>query len=354
MYIIMACLAAFLCLTWLMRKNYNPLFYFLLYSIVLGFLMVWYSENLFIFNYENRLLFWVALVLIAANGYIWERLPTNKLQFGILTILVFLAIGGQLRTLQTFEKRQANTIRLLNAANALPIEKMTLSACLQQTEKYINPTYLAFETALISALHHMPLKSIHFFSNDDQNLENKISDQYQNLRYFSFSEKFYTVLTEPLLPRKLMVDLICNTDSAAWWKEQSYYSSTEYPMLIFSGLHPQKKEVLSGQTATFTGKGVQYALNLFLSTIERNDSIEISVWRKGSDNGFLVVSDHKNPSKIWFTQQTVSEPNEKGWQKLSSTFIVTERTPLKTYVWNANYKNEVIFFDDFRVRIWRE
>ncbi|MDR0437732.1 MAG: hypothetical protein LBH22_05460 [Bacteroidales bacterium] len=319
-YIIIAYLALFLCVFWMVRKNYKELTVFLFFSVLLV-LMAWHNKHLFIFDYEQRFLFLLAFVLIAMNGFIWERFPLNKLRFGILIILVFLAIGGQLRMLPKFEKRQEHTLRLLNASAAIPAEKIALSEDLQVTEKYINSKYLAFETPIITALHNLPQKSIFFIPKDVNYFDDQVFNNVPNQRYFRFSDQSYTILEEPLIPRKLIVDTIFDIDSV-------YY----------------------------VGKKTQWSVNYYLGhMLELGDSVEVSVWRKGSDRGLLVISDRENPNDIFYIQQTVSEPDENGWQNLLFAFTLNQnKHPLKTYGWNQNYKNEDMFFKEFRVRIWRE
>jgi hypothetical protein len=256
-----------------------------------------------------------------------------------------------------FEKRQSDTIRLLTASNSLSADKIAISNRFQRTEKYFNVKYFSFETPIISALRNMPLKSIFFYPETLQTEnfhEYQIPITLQNTRYFSFSDTEYTVLNEPLIPRKLIMDIICDTDSTVVQNNITRYTPTAHWYFPFYNLYPQRREVLSGKTATYTGNGIQYAIYFSLARLKQSDSVEVSVWRKGSESGFLVVSDYNNPAKIWYPQQTTSEPNEKGWQKLSTTFIITEKTPLKTFVWNSNYEKELIYFDDFHVRVWRE
>ncbi|MDR1951104.1 MAG: hypothetical protein LBP96_02605, partial [Bacteroidales bacterium] len=139
-YVIVGCFVGFLCLMWAVRKDYYRLLSFLLLILVLlGFLIFlllkkFQKEDIFIFDYEFLFLPLVALVLMAMNEFVWERFPINKRQFGILAILVFLAIGGQLRNLSMFEKRQSDTIRLLTASNSLSAEKIAISNRFQRTE----------------------------------------------------------------------------------------------------------------------------------------------------------------------------------------------------------------------------
>ncbi|MCL2682842.1 MAG: hypothetical protein FWE63_05075 [Bacteroidales bacterium] len=319
-YIIIACLAIFLCVFWIVRKNYKPLTVFLFFSMLL-LLLTWHNKHVFIFDYEQRFLFVLAFVLIAMNGFIWEQFPLNKLRFGILIVLVFLAIGGQLRLLPKFEKRQEHTLRLLDASTAISAEKIAFSENLQVMEKYINSNYFAFETPIITALYNLPQKSIFFIPKGVNNFDNHGFDRIPNPHYFRFSDQSYTFLEEPLIPRKLIVDTIFDVDSL-------YY----------------------------VGKKTQWGVNYHLGhMLQLGDSVEVSVWRKGSDYGHLVISDRKNPNDIFYIQQTVSEPNEDGWQKLLFAFTLNQnKYPLKAYGWNQNYKNENIFFKEFRVRIWRE
>jgi hypothetical protein len=356
-HVVIGCLAVFLCLMWVVKKKYRFLTVFLSCSVLFLLWMVLRKEPSFIFDHEYRFMVLVALVLILLNGFVWERFAMNKRMFGILTTLVCLAIGGQLRNLELFEKRQSNTIRLLIASDSVSAEKIALSDRLQQTEKYINTAHFAFETPLISALHNLEPKSIFFYPNAFEyknNLGYQIPNYRKNTGYFSFSDTEYTVLSEPIIPRKLIFDVVCDTDSVKYAGKNSYYESSEDPKFRFHNVPIQVREVFSGKRSAYTGKNSQYAMTINLDFLQKADSVEISVWRKGSENGRLVVSDRQNPSAIWFSQQTTSEPDERGWQKLSSAFIVTHKTPLRSLVWNSNFKNETIFFDEFRIMVWRE
>ncbi len=157
------------------------------------------------------------------------------------------------------------------------------------------------------------------------------------------------------MPRKLIADILYDFENVQHGT-YNYRKIPNLPRIVFNNVYTQSQQVFSGNYSVFLGKENQYGVDLYLKKIlQRGDSVEISVWRKGSDDGHLIISDDKNPNVIWNREQTISEPDARGWQKLSFVFIHNQnKEPLKTYVMNTNYKKETIFFDDFRLQIWRE
>jgi len=107
-------------------------------------------------------------------------------------------------------------------------------------------------------------------------------------------------------------------------------------------------------TIAITGDSVQFAFN-FVLKFHRGDSISVSVWRKGSNFGRLLITDNiLRHTRLWLPEQDISEPDSAGWQKLSTSTIIDKTDWHKVYVWNEKYKNEEISFENIRVEIWRE
>ncbi|MDR2906712.1 MAG: hypothetical protein LBU91_01815 [Bacteroidales bacterium] len=322
-YVIIGCMVVFLCLVWLVKKDYRALGVFGGLAVVLFLITFRCANILFTFDFEQIYLPLAALVLMAMNGYVWEPAPLNKWRLGIIGILLCLSIGGQLRMLPTFEKRFADVQRLQEAAFAFPSEKIALAEHFQATYKYMDARFLPFETAVISGLYNLPPKSIWLYPTDSAApTEDKLTSLVSShTDYFPFSETQYTVLNEPIIPRKLIFDTVFAPDTAAVTTVEN-----------------------------------RYALGFGFGRLEQGDSIHVEAWRKGSDYGHLVLSDGHNPNIFWMCEQTTGKPNSFGWQKLSYTFVVNQsKEPLKTYVCNLGEEGrETIFFGHLWVRIWRE
>jgi hypothetical protein len=194
-------------------------------------------------------------------------------------------------------------------------DKFALSEHLQQLERYIDPTFLAFETPLIAKFQGLPVQSVFFIPIDSTK---NIPSITTNSPYFNFATSHY-IISDTAFIKRILRDTIRDTTGIV-----------------------------------FTGDSIQYASSVSL-WLHRGDSIHISVLRKGSNNGHLIMSDHLPiNTKFWTNEQYISEPDSAGWQRLSIVHIVSETDRYKAYVWNRNYKNEQIYFKDFRIEIWRE
>ncbi|MCL2413184.1 MAG: hypothetical protein FWC98_03495, partial [Bacteroidales bacterium] len=196
-------------------------------------------------------------------------------------------------------------------------DRFALPEHLQQLERYIDPTFLAFETALISNLRGLPIQSIFFIPEDRAKNIPTIPNRAFNASYFYFSDANYIVQKEPFISRTL------------------YESFT------------------SGMVAV-TGNGVQFALTRW-PELHRGDSVSLSVSRKGSDFGHLIISDNlRVNTRLWLTERDISEADTAGWQKLTTTFLIEKTDIHRIYVMNRNYRNEQIYFKNFHIEIWRE
>jgi len=269
-------------------------------------------------NFE--LLFFSIIMLIIGFFmiYLWDELKKPGYRFWIVCALVIFAVFGQLRTLPEFQTRQNYVVRLLERAPKTA-DKLALPEHLQELSRYIDPTFLAFETPLIAGLRRLPMQSIFFIPEceRDARFVPRISNHTFNENYFQFSSLDYTILNTPIIPRSL------------------------------DSLFVSDRIVALGDDQRF-GLTVRHKL-------QRGDSLSLSVWRKGSDFGHLVVSDDRNQNlTFWLEEQLVSEPNSANWQKLSTSFVAPQTQSFRFFVYNRNYKKERMYFKNFRIEIWRE
>ncbi|MCL2028183.1 MAG: hypothetical protein FWG79_06820 [Bacteroidales bacterium] len=294
-------MAAYLGLWWMVQKQFKELILLIVWtSLIFLAIFIHGRSGLLDVNFE---LLWFPFVAGIVGFFVitfGANFQPKTIPFWIVASLVFLSIFGQLRTFQTFEKRQNYVVKLLQHTPKTG-SNFVLPEHIHHLEKYIDPTFLAFETPLISSLRGFPEQSV-FFIPEKETIQ--------------YPERSYTVIDTLLIKRTLYQDI---TD-----------------------------------TSIVTGDGVQYALTRVLR-LQRGDSLYLSVLRKGSSFGDLVLSDDlPGNTKLWMQQQTVLEPDADGWQRLILTFIVPETERYRIYVRNENYKKERIYFDDFRIEIWRE
>jgi hypothetical protein len=314
-FVISFIMAAYLGLAWIYKKQFKQLILLIVWTVLMLSLIFIFGRN-GLLSVGFELLFFpliAGLVGFFAIDFRIENEPSST-RFWMVWTLVILAVFGQIRTYQDFEKRHNFVVKLLQHTPKTG-DKFALYEKTQQLERYIDPTYLAFETPLIAKLHGLPKQTVYFVPTDTTKNIPKITTAHSP--YFQFSDQNY---------------IICDT---------SFIKRTLY-------------KIMSDTVDIFSGDTVQYAAtkSLFL---QRGDSISLSVLRKGSDNGLLLLTDHlPQHIKFWMREQFVSEPDTEGWQKLFSTMIISETERYKTYLWNKNHKKEQIYFKDFRVEIWRE
>jgi|GEM_PF-1802401 len=316
-FVIPFAMTAYLVLFWIYQSQKKPL-------ILLGVWAVLTMMLIFIFGRTGlvdvsfELLFFPLIagfigffVLFFGNEF---KQTVTKLT--ILCALVVFAVFGQLRTFSEFETRQNFVVRLLEHAPKTA-DRFALPEHLQQLERYIDPTFLAFETALISSLRGRPVQSVFFIPEDTTKAIPSIPNRTFSSSYFHFFNTDYILYAEPFIRRTL---------------HESFVSDT----------------------ITVTGNGVQFALTV-ASELHRGDSVSLSVLRKGSDFGHLIISDNlRINTRLWLPEQHVSEADTAGWQRLTTQIIIEKTDAHRLYVMNRNYRNERIYFKNFRVEVWRE
>ena len=317
-FIIAFLMAACLVLFWIHQKQKKTLKEFGAWvALALAFISIYGQSGFVDVNFE---LLFFPLIAILVGGvviYLGDEFKTSASRFFIVCTLVIFAVFGQLRTLPEFQTRQDFVVRLLDHAPKTA-DKIALSEHLQELERYIDPTFLAFETPLIAGLHGRPIQSIFFIPERHQETIPNLSNRTFNANYFQFLSLNYLILDESIIPRSL--DSLFVFDDAI--------------------------DVL--------GDGKQFGWTVRY-TLLRDDSLSLSVWRKGSDFGHLVLSDnHDRNHQLWKVEQFVSEPNADGWQKLTLNFVAESREVYRMYIMNRNYRNERIYFKNFRVEVWRE
>jgi len=316
-FVIPFAMATYLVLFWIYRKQKKPLTLLSIWAILTMVLVFIFGRNgLVSVNFE-LLFFPLVAGLIGFFVLFFENeLKQSASRFCILCALVVFAVFGQLRTLGDFQKRQNYVVRLLQHAPQTA-DKFALPEHLQQLERYIDPTFLAFETVLISSLHGRPVQSIFFIPEDGAKTIPSIPNRTFNPSYFCFSDANYILQKEPFIRRTL------------------------YESFIFD-------------TIVATGNGVEFALTVG-PELHRGDSVSLSVWRKGSDFGNLVISDNlRINTRLWLPEQHVSEADTAGWKKLTTSLLIEKTDWHRIYVMNRNYRNEQIYFKNFRVEVWRE
>jgi len=316
-FVISFLMAAFLVLFWFHQKQKKTLKEFGAWiALALAFISIYGQSGFVDVNFE---LLFFPLIAILVGGFVvffGDKLQQPGKRFWILCALVIFAVFGQLRTLPEFQARQNYVVRLLDHAPKTA-DKFALPEHLQELSRYIDPTFLAFETPLIASLRGRPVQSIFFIPERNPETIPNLFNHTFNENYFQFSNLNYTVLNESIIPRSL--------DS----------------LFIFDEI-------------TALGEDRQFGLTL-QHRLQRNDSLSLSVWRKGSDFGHLVISDNDvRNHRLWMSEQYISEPNADGWQKLSIDFVIETRDRYRIYFMNANYRQERIYFKNFRVEIWRE
>ncbi|MCL2414425.1 MAG: hypothetical protein FWC94_04145 [Bacteroidales bacterium] len=318
-FVIPFAMATYLVLFWTYRKLKKPLILLGTWTVLAMILIFIFGQNgLVDVNFELLFFPLVAGLIGFFVLFFGDQLKQSGFRFWILCSLVIFAVFGQLRTLRDFEKRHDFVVQLLKHAPQAA-DKFALPEHLQQLERYIDPTFLAFETPLIAKLHGLPSQSVFFIPEDNTKTIPSIPDRAFNSSYFHFSSPNYIIQKEPFIRRTLY-------------------------------------ESFAVDTITATGNGVQFALTISpRPELHRGDSVSLSVLRKGSDFGHLVISDNlRINTRLWLSEQHVSEPDSAGWQKLTTNFLIEKTDIHRVYVMNRNYRNEQIYFKNFRVEIWRE
>jgi len=310
-------MAAYLALFWIYKKQFKHLILLGIWTVVMLTLIFIFGRNGLV-DVLFELLFFPLIAGIVGFFVLFFRdeIQRPAIHFWILLALFVFAIFGQLRTFQEFKHRQNSVVKLLNHTPKTA-DKHALLEQTQQLKKYIDPTYLAFETPLIASLFRLPVQSVFFIPADTTRVIPNISEKALNPAYFHFRSSNYTVSDTPFIKRTLFKSIVYDT------------------------------------VVTIGGKN-QFALNAILK-LHRGDSVYLSVWRKGSDFGRLLITDDLRIStRLWMPEHDISEPNAAGWQRLSTRLIIDKTDLHKAYVWNENYKNERIYFKNFRIEIWRE
>jgi len=307
-------MVAYLVLFWIYKKKTKLLILFSVWSaLMLALIFVFGRNGLVNTNFE--LLFFPLIAGFVGFFVLFfeTEFQQSASRFWVLLALVILAVFGLSRTFQAFEKRQNYVVKLLqhtpNQAcefnNVEAINKFALPEHLQQLEKYIDPTYLAFETLLISEFRGLPVQSVFFIPKN------------AHISHLPFSFSDYTISDTAFIKRTLFDSVVHDT-------------------------------------LVITGDSAQFAFTFGLK-LHRGDSLSFSVWRKGSNFGRLLITDNlRGHTRLWMPEQDISEPDSAGWQKLSTNTIIDKTDWHKVYVWNQNYKNEQIIFKNIRIEIWRE
>ncbi len=352
-------LVGYMALYWIARKEFKTLILFGIWAIVIVGYMTFFGRKILL-DIDWELFYFPLIAGITGFFFFTFRnvSQSGKGQFVIFLALVIFAVFGQLRTFSEFEKRNAAVVKLLRHAPETA-EKYALPEDFQQLEKYIDPTYLAFETPLIASLSGLPNKSIYFIPTPSETKKSSeipviptLSENVNHTSFFDFPNSEYIVSDTPFVKRTLYQPLYCDFDAVEYRGDLPLYVTSSKE--TFLNVPLQTEETLHKSTAVFTGHGCQYAMILRLP-LERGDSLALSVWRKGADVGHLIISDNRDANALfWVPEQRISEPNEKGWKKLSTNLILPEKGKYRFYVWNEKYMTEVIYFDEFRIDVWRE
>lgn len=317
-FVVSFLMAAYLILFWIYRKQIKPLILFGIWAIsTMALIFIFGRNNLLDVNFELLFFPLIAGFVGFFMLFLAKEFEQSITRFWILCVLVAFAIFGQLRTVRDFEKRQTDVVRLLQH---LPktADKIALPERIQQLERYIDPTYLAFETPIIASLHGLPVQSAFFIPNDMTKIVPSIPERNTlNPSYFHFFSPNYIIHRNPIFR-----------------------------------LSPITKIVRD--TVVVTGGDVQFALTEF-PRLQRGDLVLISAYRKGSNYGSLVISDNlRVNTRLWQWEQYTSEPDSAGWQKLSTEIFIEKTDVHRIYVMNRNFRNEQIYFKNFRIEIWRE
>jgi hypothetical protein len=329
-FIIPFMMMTYLILLWIHRKQFGKLAYSMFW-IVAMLVMIFFrgaDGGLLSMDFERAFFPLIASIVgffvINLENETKSTSLNSQVRFWIISALVILAVFGQLRSFTDFQKRQNYVVKLLSHAPQFT-DKFMLSEHLQQLERYIDPTYLAFETPLIAKFHGLPIQSVFFTPTDTTKTIPEITTHKFNTSFFPFTNSQYFVYNEPFIKKTL----VGNEKLLEWFR------------LIY------KREVVTGDEEVF-------ALTTILG-LRRGDSVQLSVMRKGSDFGHLVISDNLPiNTRLWRVQDSVSEADIEGWQKLSMSYIVEKTDRHKVYVMNRNAENDRIEFKNLSIEIWRE
>jgi len=316
-FIISFLMAAYLGLFWMHKKQKRTIKEFVAWTVLaLAFISIYGQSGFLDVSFELLFFPFIAMLVGVFVIYLGDEFKQSGARFWMLCALVIFSVFGQLRMLPEFQTRHNFVVRLLEHTPKTA-DKFALPEHLQHLERYIDPTFLAFETPLIAGLHDLPMQSIFFIPERHPETIPNLSNRTFNTDYFQFSSLNYTVLHEPIIPRSL--------DTLFW-----------------------------SDTVTILGDGRAFGLTVRYR-LQRDDSLSLSVLRKGSDSGHLVVSDDIPANhRIWTSEQHISEPNADGWQKLTLIFVADRAERHRFYIMNRNYTDERIYFKNFRVEVWRE
>ena len=323
-FVISFVMMAYLVLLWIYKRQFKPLILMSFWSVLMiALIFIFGRKGLVDVNFELLFFPLIAGYIGFFISFLGHEFTRSATRFWILCILVIFAVFGQLRAFPDFEKRKNYVVRLLQHAPKTT-DKLALPEHLQQLERYIDPTYLAFETALISSLRRLPMQSIFFIPADTTTSIPTIPTGKLNSSYFHFFNPTYIVRNTRIINRTLH--------------------------------KPPRDSAIKAlrDTLVVICDSSQFALTVGLY-LRRGDSVSLSVLRKGSDFGHLVISDNLPiNTRLWLSEQYISEADYAGWQTLSTNLIIEKTDWHKTYLMNKNHKNERIYFKNFHIEIWRE
>lgn len=117
-------------------------------------------------------------------------------------------------------------------------------------------------------------------------------------------------------------------------------------LLFYDGIQ-SSEEVFEGKYAAKASLPFSNALVHELK-VNPGNFIKASIWKKGGENAFLLISD--NNASIFLTNTTVDTTLKNGWQKLSLNFMVPpnfSKSSLKLMGYNVD--TTVAFYDNLTI-----
>ncbi|GHV72666.1 hypothetical protein FACS1894201_03260 [Bacteroidia bacterium] len=357
-YIFMLLLGSYIAL-FLFEKKHSVNFLF----GILFYVLIVIRQSGFSIDFENLLLplvFW-GVWLFSETVLIYPKHVQTK--FWIVSVVLLIGAFGALRFQTTYQQRYNYMKTFLQAAENTGHSKISMFHELQRVNKYINPRYVAVEMTLVSTLLQHPPTTVYFYDTlrHPEQTTGLIVDEVHtyktlNTNYFPFKDSTYTEIFTPLLEHIVIVDVSCGAEHYASDQGIPYLPDENHTKVKF--FHVENRvasNAYEGDYAMEATRSSPYVFSTRISDVQPYDMMRVTVLRKGSEEGHLVISDPFG-GKIFYTKEHRIMPmNDTAWQELSILIEIPPNiTSLSVYGWNSTNGNSIVYYDNMHIYTWRK
>lgn len=365
LYIYPVMLLGFFTIWCIKRKEYLKLGFTCMY-IIFFLLVTWivYNKGDSTIAMESRFMPIMFFVSIPIGKEIMEKDSTLLIKKLFLIGLITIGYTGIIKATRPYTERLKYLKSTIQLAEQFKASKLVIEKNNLQSDKLIVNWAYAFESLMYSSLQRNTDAKTIYICESVNNIKCDLNNPYlflavnwnQCWNITQLDTNYFQLEQEPyfIIKYEDSTNFLCDAEEIITIANDVKFKCSRNSGYSFdNGISQSRENSHSGKSSCKLKASNPYGMTFMIPLYIYNKELFVSVYKYGSKDGYLVISDKKG-ELIYHSTNTAVYKDSLGWEKLELKINIEpehREFDIITYVWNAG--NDSIYFDDLEIFLYK-